>query len=117
MSAYYINIHVMKGENNMERAPVPFEEQETSINIDYVDKSTYVYSTNKHMIDKLYKLKEKYPDEVMVMFDNVFGVEMKIPTKWIKILPPRQLSDEKREERSERMRKYWEEKKNESGKN
>lgn len=102
----------------MKRAPVPFEEQETSINIDYVEKSTYVYSTNSHMIDRLYKLKEKYPDEVTVMFDNVFGVEMKIPTKWIKISPQHQnLSEENRKARSEHMRKYWEEKRNESREN
>lgn len=101
----------------MTKAPVPFEEQETSINIDYIDKVTYVYSTNYNMVRKLYKLKEENPDDVTVVFDNCFGMEVTVPTKWIKITPPRKMSEEQKQAAAERLKSAKEKKANEQRRN
>lgn len=65
---------------------------------------------------KLMRLAKERPDEVKVMAENNDGsAYFHIPVNYIKVSPPRQVSDEQREAAGERFRRMWEEKKNEEG--
>lgn len=65
---------------------------------------------------KLMRLAKERPDEVRVMAENRDGSAFfHIPISYIKVSPPRQVSDEQREAAGERFRRMWEEKKNEEG--
>lgn len=60
---------------------------------------------------KLTRYSESRPDEVKVMAVNTDGSAFfHIPISYIKISPPRKVSDEQREAAGERFRKMWEEK-------
>ena len=61
---------------------------------------------------KLMRYAEERPDEVKVMAENSDGSAFfHIPINYIKVSPPRKVSDEQREAAGERFRKMWEEKK------
>lgn len=61
---------------------------------------------------KLMRLAKERPDEVRVMAENKDGsAYFHIPVNYIKVSPPRQVSDEQREAAGERFRRMWEEKK------
>lgn len=61
---------------------------------------------------KLMRLAKERPDEVKVMAENKDGsAYFHIPVNYIKVSPPRQVSDEQREAAGERFRRMWEEKK------
>lgn len=63
---------------------------------------------------KLMRYAEERPDEVKVMAVNADGSAFfHIPINYIKLSPPRKVSDEQREAAGERFRKMWEEKKGE----
>lgn len=63
---------------------------------------------------KLMKYAEERPDEVKVMAVNRDGSAFfHIPVNYIKISPPRKISEEQREAAGERFRKMWEDKKKE----
>ena len=60
---------------------------------------------------KLMKYAEERPDEVKVMVVNTDGSAFfHIPVNYIKVSPPRKVSEEQREAAGERFRKMWEEK-------
>lgn len=60
---------------------------------------------------KLFRLAKEHPDEVQIVKENKDGsVFAHVPVNYIKISPPRQISDEQREAAGERFRKMWEEK-------
>lgn len=62
---------------------------------------------------KLMKYAESRPDEVKVKAVNEDGSDFfHIPINYIKVSPPRKVSEEQREAAGERFRKMWEEKKN-----
>ena len=64
---------------------------------------------------KLMRYAEERPDEVKVMAENSDGSAFfHIPINYIKVSPPRKVSDEQREAAGERFRKMWEEKKGET---
>lgn len=59
---------------------------------------------------KLIKLAEKNPDDVKIIIENPDGsVFAHIPVSYVKISPPRQISDEQREAASERFKQMWKE--------
>lgn len=61
---------------------------------------------------KLMRYAQERPDEVKVMAVNEDGSAFfHIPISYIKVSPPRQVSDEQREAAGERFRRMWEEKK------
>ena len=63
---------------------------------------------------KLMKYAEERPDEVKVMAVNKDGSAFfHIPINYIKISPPRKVSDEQREAAGERFRKMWDGRKRE----
>lgn len=60
---------------------------------------------------KLMRYAEERPDEVKVMAVNKDGSAFfHIPVNYVKVSPPRKVSDEQREAAGERFRKMWEEK-------
>ena len=60
---------------------------------------------------KLMRYADERPDEVKLMVENNDGSAFfHIPINYIKISPPRKVSDEQRKAAGERFRKMWEEK-------
>lgn len=86
-----------------EKTAIPFEEQETVVNVDYIENVAHVYSCHKPTINRLQKLADSNPDEVSVEFDNRYGMQIAVPVKWITIKPPRKYSEEERKKRGERL--------------
>lgn len=61
---------------------------------------------------KLMKYSEERPDEVKLIVENKDGSAFfHIPVNYIKISPPRQVSDEQKKAASERFKQMWAEKK------
>ena len=60
---------------------------------------------------KLMRYADERPDEVKLMVENNDGSAFfHIPINYIKISPPRKVSDEQRKAAGERFKKMWEEK-------
>lgn len=60
---------------------------------------------------KLLRLADKKPDEVKIIAENNDGsLFAHIPVNYVKISPPRQVSDEQKEAASERFKQMWMEK-------
>lgn len=78
---------------------------------DYLDVSDHATfsSSERKWINKIYKLKEKYPNEVTIECapDDNYGMLVAfIPKSWMKISPPKKvnLTDEQKAAMAERMR-------------
>ena len=70
--------------------------------------ATVCFSQGKY-INKIKELKKKYPDDVDICVENADGtIVAHIPTKWVRISPPRQveLSEEKKEELRQRLASF-----------
>lgn len=60
---------------------------------------------------KLLRLAEQNPDEVRIMAENKDGsLFVHVPVNYIKISPPKKMSDEQREAASERFKQMWKDK-------
>lgn len=84
--------------------------KETCVGYIDVDKHATFCSAEKKWINKINKLKERYPDDVEIIAtpdDNDGIILVHIPKSWLKINPPKKmnLTDEQKAERAERMRK------------
>lgn len=63
--------------------------------------------TQQKYINRLVSLSEKYPNECQIVRTNEDGsIFAKVPTKWIKISRPREMSDEQREKARARLSEY-----------
>ena len=73
----------------------------------YADEKVATFSlTQGRYVSKIRKLAEKYPDECKILAENDDGsIYGKIPTKWVKISPPRYVSEETRQRLSEQLRR------------
>lgn len=61
--------------------------------------------------NRILKLAERYPDEVKVLANNADGsIFAHVPVKYIKISPPRKISEEQRTAAAERLKRIREEK-------
>ena len=87
----------------MEKVNVSLIEQETDIVIDPMTKRATVYSCIPTTIKKLYKMVEEHK-EVKVELDNNYGLMISVPQKWVKVSPPRKMSEEQRAAAAERLR-------------
>lgn len=64
--------------------------------------------------NKLMRYAQERPEDVKLMAENKDGSAFfHIPINYVKLSPPRKVSDEQREAAGERFRKMWEEKKGE----
>lgn len=82
-------------------------EQETIINFNEEEKVASVYTFNKTLQRRLAKLAEQYPDDCKREFDTwqpEGSVDYTVPKKWIKINPPRFVSDKQKALSSLRMK-------------
>lgn len=75
----------------------------------YIDTDEYasVTSAEKKWINKILKLKAEHPDEVDIKAypeNNQGYIYAHLPKKWIKISPPRQVSEEQRLAAAERFK-------------
>ena len=66
-------------------------------------KATLTISQQKYK-NRIYELKERFPDEVDIRENNDGSILAHIPTKWIKINPPRKLSEEYKTELAQRAK-------------
>ena len=90
----------------IEKISTPLEEQETVINIqpNQIEERVTVYTSMYTTLVKLWKLKEQHPDDVLVVNDDKYGTEFSVPRNWIKIKPPKQYTEEQRQQMAERMK-------------
>lgn len=69
-------------------------------------------SANKYN-SKIRRLAAEYPCEVVIRYENKDGsIVATIPTSYIKISPPKKVSEEQKERSAERLKKMWKDKKN-----
>ena len=86
----------------------PTEEQETTINMEAVSKTAEIYTCEPNMVRKLEKPAEAHPDEVVLERPDEYGIIVRLPRKYISVRPPKKvnMSEEQRQEMSERMRLF-----------
>lgn len=81
-------------------------EMETIINFNEGEDTASVYTHNKSLRRKLEKLAQERPKDCRLfkVSHRDQAVEYYIPKGWIRIYPPRQISDEQREAMAERLK-------------
>jgi len=87
---------------------------ETAINYCTLD-AAYVSSDEPRWKSRILKLAESHPDQVTIIRRpevNDGCVYATVPVKWIRIMPPRKMSDEAKALGAERLRQYREQAKN-----
>lgn len=78
-------------------------EQETIINYNNEEKTASIFTYDKSLIRKLDKRLTEMSDMKLIRRGEDFA-EYSLPKKWIKVVFPRQYSDEQRAEMAERMK-------------
>ena len=73
-------------------------ERETIINFNNAEAEASYYTLNYNKRKELLELAEKYPEQVRIVSDNGECIEAVLPKRWIKIRPPREMSEERRAE-------------------
>ena len=82
-----------------------FDEQETVINSSPAEHGrAFVFTNVPKDLRNLWKLYNKYPDEVELIKDDKYGTEFYIPERWVTIRHPRQIPEAQRAALAERMR-------------
>ena len=79
-------------------------EKETVINFNNAEQNASCYTLNTHKRQMLLNLAEEYPDDVKIISKSDDMVEVTFPKKWVKIRPPRKLTEEQRVNAVERGR-------------
>ena len=79
-------------------------EKETVINFNNAEQNASCYTLNTHKRQMLLNLAEEYPDDVKIISKRDDMVEVTFPKKWVKIRPPRTLTEEQRVNAVERGR-------------
>lgn len=83
-------------------------EKETSILYTEAESTAEICTYNKALASRLEKLAVEYPDECVEC--NRFGrddlCKYIVPKKWIKVSPPKKMSEEQRQAAAERLKKY-----------
>lgn len=79
-------------------------EKETVINFNNAEQNASCYTLNTHKRQMLLNFAEEYPDDVKIISKRDDMVEVTFPKKWVKIRPPRKLTEEQRVNAVERGR-------------
>ena len=79
-------------------------EKETVINFNNAEQNASCYTLNTHKRQMLLNLAEEYPDDLTIISKRDDMVEVTFPKKWVKIRPPRKLTEEQRVNAVERGR-------------
>lgn len=70
------------------------------------EKTATVTFSQRKYITKIKRLAEKYPDEVEICAENEDGsIVAHIPVKYVRISPPKKLTEEQKESLRERLAK------------
>lgn len=85
-------------------------EKETVINSNDGDSRATVSTAQNGMKRRIKALAEEYPDDVKITGEDEYTLFAEFPKKWVKIRPPRFVSDEQRKKASERLKAYRESK-------
>lgn len=77
--------------------------------VGYVDEDSYASFTSaeKKWINKIIKLKAEHPEQVDIKAypeDNQGYIYAHLPKKWLKVSPPRQISEEQKAAAAERLK-------------
>lgn len=81
--------------NDVNKFSVAYE-KETIINFNNAEQNASCYTLNTHKRQMLLNLAEEYPDDVKIISKRDDMVEVTFPKKWVKIRPPRKLTEEQR---------------------
>ena len=86
---------------------IPNVERETVITYNEQEKTAVVYTCNPVLKRKLDGLTAARPDECKLLrrFPDGVGVEYEVPKKWVKVSPPRFVSEETRAALAERAKR------------
>lgn len=67
------------------------------------ERATLTFSQGRYKT-RIRKLAKEHPQECQILAENKDGsLCAHVPTSWVKIIPPRQLSEEQRQEIGERL--------------
>ena len=80
-------------------------EQETILNYNEAENMASVYTHNVGLMNKLRGLMEEYP-EVKLVRQDYDMLEVEVPKRWIKVSPPRRISEETKMANSKRLAEY-----------
>lgn len=87
-------------------------------NCEYTDKTMWVSTDERWLINRLLRFKEQRPNEVEIIAypeNNDGCLYCKVPADWLKITPPakRELTEEQKAKAKERMENMWKNRKKE----
>ena len=89
-----------------EQAMLSNQEKETIVCFNETNEPAEVYTFNPRLIKQFERLIQERPDDVRIKRSHNDGaVEYYFPKKWVKVSPPRILSDEARAILSERAKR------------
>lgn len=83
-------------------------EKETVINFNDAEKIVYLSTSQDYMKRRIKKLAEEHPNEVKIMSEDQYTVIAELPKKYVRVSPPRFISEEQRIASAERLKKYRE---------
>lgn len=88
--------------------------KETAIGFVQGDSVVSVYTMQQKYIERIKRLKQQYPNDVTIVSQDEYGINVTVPAKWFKfVAPPRKcnLTEEQIAKRAENMKKAREKKK------
>lgn len=77
-------------------------ERETIINFNEAEAIAGIYTHNIALKNRLLKLSQTEPDLRIIRQSNDM-LEVEVPKKWIRVSPPKKLSEESRQKMAERL--------------
>lgn len=81
-------------------------ERETIILMNDAENTANISTYQRHWIARLLKIAEEKPNEVTIVKKEEDYLEIIVPNKYVKVRPPRFVSDEQREAASKRLAEY-----------
>lgn len=88
--------------------PLTAMERETIITYNNAENTANCFTLSLPVRRRLLQLAEEYPDEVHINKKEEDMIDVDIPKSWVKIRPPRRLSDEQKAALAERGRNLYE---------
>ena len=88
--------------------PLTAMERETIITYNNAENTANCFTLRLPVRRRLLQLAEEYPDEVHINKQEEDMIDVDIPKSWVKIRPPRRLSDEQKAALAERGRNLYE---------
>ena len=93
----------VNGSNDVNKFSTAYE-KETIINFNNAEQNASCYTLNFHRRQMLLNLADEFPDDLKIISKRDDMGEVTFPKKWVKIRPPRKLTEEQRVNAVERGR-------------